>query len=521
MPTLIGDLILEAAQRTPDAIALRHAKQALGYAQLADAVERVAGAIAGLGLARGERVAVYLPKRFETVIALFAAARAGLCFVPVNPVLKAEQVGHILRDCNVRVLISQAARFDGLGAEIAASADLRALVSVDTAPVTASGLAVFDWSGFADTPGAALHRSIDADLAAILYTSGSTGRPKGVVLSHRNLVAGAQSVAEYLQNTTDDRLLAALPFSFDYGFSQLTTAFLTGASVTLLDFLLPRDVLRAIERDRITGLAGVPPMWAQLAQLEWPAGLDKHLRYLTNSGGKMPRAVLDALRAQVPKAQVFLMYGLTEAFRSTYLPPAEIDRRPDSMGRAIPNAEILVVREDGSECDANETGELVHRGALVGLGYWNDPARTAERYRPAPCRPGEIPVAETAVWSGDLVRRDTDGYLYFEGRRDDMIKTSGYRVSPTEVEEVVYRCAGVAEVAAVGIEHAMLGQAIVLLIVATGETDPSATIMEICRGALPNYMQPAEVIVRDALPRNANGKIDRRALALEYRALFA
>ena len=290
-------------------------------------------------------------------------------------------------------------------------------------------------------------------MAAILYTSGSTGNPKGVVLSHRNMVAGADSVSTYLENTPNDRILAVLPFSFDAGFSQMTTAFTVGASCFLMDYLLPRDVIRAVAKYRISGLGGVPPLWVQLAQLEWSQEAVNSLRYFTNTGGAMPTATLADLRASLPNSKPYLMYGLTEAFRSTYLPPAEVDNRPGSMGKAIPNAEIMVVREDGTPCEPNEPGELVHRGALVSLGYWNDPARTAERFKPAPSQPAGIPIPELAVWSGDTVRADEDGFLYFIGRKDDMIKTSGYRVSPSEVEEVIHKTEQAVDVAALGIPH--------------------------------------------------------------------
>ncbi len=341
-----------------------------------------------------------------------------------------------------------------------------------------------------------MHRVIDIDMAAILYTSGSTGQPKGVVLSHRNMVSGAASVAEYLGNTPDDRLLAVLPFSFDYGFSQLTTAFLVGASVSLIDHLFARDVVAAVEKDRITGLAAVPPLWIQLADLQWPSGIDGHLRYITNSGGRMPRATLDKLRAALPRTRPFLMYGLTEAFRGTYLPPEELDRRPDSMGKAIPNAEILVVRPDGTPCAADEPGELVQRGALVALGYWNDPAKTAERFKPVPAQRPELPLTEMAVWSGDTVRRDADGFLYFVGRRDEMIKTSGYRVSPTEVEEVVYASGLVGDAVAVAAPHPALGEGIVLI---ASPPDSGAAIdgddrlLAHCRAHMPTYMVPHRI----------------------------
>jgi acyl-CoA ligase (AMP-forming) (exosortase A-associated) len=403
--------------------------------------------------------------------------------------------------------------------------DLRAILVVGNvaAPGSHGKAATLAWNDALSAAPTPPHRVIDTDVAAILYTSGSTGRPKGVVLSHRNMVAGAVSVAQYLENRPADRILSALPLSFDAGFSQLTTAFHAGASVTLLNYLMPRDILNAVERDRITGLTAVPPLWIQLAQLTWPQAARDSLRYIANTGGRMPKATLDLLRAALPRTLPYLMYGLTESFRSTYLPPAEVDRRPDSIGKAIPNAEVMVVREDGTPCGPGEPGELVHRGALVSLGYWNDPEKTAERFKPAPGQPAGLTMPEMAVWSGDTVQRDEEGFLYFIGRRDEMIKTSGYRVSPTEVEEVVYATRLAGEVAALGIPHPVLGQAIVL--VATprdgGRLDSEQLLAE-CRQRLPAFMVPARVIPRErSLPRNPNGKIDRKLLAQEMEELFA
>jgi acyl-CoA synthetase (AMP-forming)/AMP-acid ligase II len=312
-----------------------------------------------------------------------------------------------------------------------------------------------------------------------------------------------------------------LPFSFDYGLNQLTTSLLKGACCVLLDYLLPRDVVNALKIERITGLAAVPPLWAQLANLDWPETINSHLRYMTNSGGKMPKSVLTAIRQRVPDGQFFLMYGLTEAFRSTYLPPDQIDRRPDSMGKAIPNAEILVVREDGSLCAPHEPGELVHRGSLVAMGYWNDLAKTEERFKPAPGQLKELPLTEIAVWSGDTVTRDEEGYLYFVGRKDDMIKTSGYRVSPTEIEEVVYGSGLVKEAAAIGIEHEELGQAVVVVVsVEDQEAFNDQALVAICKAQLPNFMVPAKIEVLVSLPRNPNGKIDRKSLSQQFATLF-
>ncbi len=439
MSELLHDLIDQSARRTPDAPALQFADTVVSYAELAAMTEDFADGLVRLGVDAGERVAVYLEKRIETVVAFFGAAAAGAVFVPVNPVLRSRQVRHILVDCNVRVLITSAARLAALGDVPGECRDLRAIVLVDETdqPAPVPLTAWHDLMGRA--PDVRRHRSIDGDIAAIFYTSGSTGLAKGVVLSHRNMVAGARSVSQYLENAASDRILCVLPFSFDAGFSQLTTAFNVGACAVLMDYLLPRDVVAMVARQRITGLAGVPPLWHQLADLDWPVQAVSSLRYFTNTGGHMPRATLDKLRRALPRTSPYLMYGLTEAFRSTYLPPSEIDRRPDSMGRAIPNADILVVRENGDPCETGEPGELVHRGPLVALGYWNDPERTAERFKPVPAtsRGRGLCLTEIAVWSGDTVRMDEDGYLYFVGRRDEMIKSSGYRISPTEVEEVV------------------------------------------------------------------------------------
>lgn len=521
--TLLHELIFASAQRTPAALALRYQGESLSYAQLAAAVRGFAHGLLQLGLQRGERVAIYLEKRFEAVIASFGATAAGCVFVPLNPLLKPEQVGYILRDCNVRVLVSSPERLALLQDTLPGCHDLRHIVALGSTELTLGGaLELSRWDALLAAPAQAGHRLIDVDMAAILYTSGSTGKPKGVVLSHRNMVAGAKSVASYLRNGPDDILLAALPLSFDAGFSQLTTAFHSGAAVVLLNYLLPRDVLKALERERVTGLTAVPPLYIQLAQLSWPAGITEHLRYFANTGGRMPRETLQTLRGQLPQTQPFLMYGLTEAFRSTYLPPEEVDRRPDSIGKAIPNAEILVLREDGSPCAPHEPGELVHRGALVGMGYWNDPEKTAERYKPlpshAPGRQGGLVLPELAVFSGDTVRQDEEGFLYFIGRRDEMIKTSGYRVSPTEVEEILYATRLVGECVAFGVEHASLGQAIQVIATAPdgAELDIAALQAE-CRSRMPAYMVPAGIVGRAGpLPRNPNGKIDRKTLASEW-----
>jgi acyl-CoA ligase (AMP-forming) (exosortase A-associated) len=522
--TLLPELIFRSANHRPDAVAVTYGNNSLTYAALQTSISGFASGLLALGLKRGERVAIYLEKCFETVIASFGTPTAGGTFVPLNPLLKPDQVSYILRDCNVRVLVTSSERLALLADVLPICTDLHHVVILDGDRPFPEGISksCVRWKEFIATSHKVGHRVIDTDMLGILYTSGSTGKPKGVVLSHRNMVAGAKSVASYLENSAEDTLLAALPLSFDAGFSQLTTAFHVGARVVLLNYLLPRDVIKAIEREKVTGLTAVPPLYIQLTQLAWPESITEYLRYFANTGGRMPRETLAALRRHLPKSKPFLMYGLTEAFRSTFLPPEEVDRRPDSIGKAIPNAEILILREDGSPCAPNEPGELVHRGALVGMGYWNDPEKTAERYKPlpvhAPGREAGLVLPEIAVFSGDTVRIDEEGFLYFIGRRDEMMKTSGYRVSPTEVEEVLYGTKLVGECVAFGVDDDRLGHAIQVIATppANGTIDVSELLSE-CRARMPAYMVPSGIDVRDGpLPRNPNGKIDRKSLSTAW-----
>jgi acyl-CoA ligase (AMP-forming) (exosortase A-associated) len=524
MRTQIHHLLAEAADARGDAPALTFKDSTLSYAQLWRAVRGFSAVLSDLGLARADRVAVYLDKRLETVTALFGASAAGGVFVPVNPLLRPKQVGHIVRDCDARVLVTSPERLAMLREELedCKSVEHVVLVSHET-PLSyadASNSArdqtyrVSAWS--AEEERSVAVNAIDTDMAAILYTSGSTGRPKGVVLSHRNLIVGAESVSHYLGNNPDDVILSALPLSFDAGFSQLTTAFSVGAHVVLLNYLLPSDIIRLCVKHRVTGLTCVPPLWIQIADQNWPTEAAGNMRYFANTGGRMPKATLDRLRSIFVGARPFLMYGLTEAFRSTYLDPAEVDRRPDSIGKAVPNAEILVVRPDGSLCDPGEEGELVHRGPLVAMGYWNDRERTAERFRPAPAREAGLCTEEIAVWSGDMVIRDEEGFLYFVGRRDEMIKTSGYRVSPSEIEEVAYDAGLVRDAVALGVEDAKLGQHVVLVVSpASGSQVDVEALLSQMKKTLPFYMLPKRVDVRAEIPRSPNGKFDRTLLREE------
>jgi acyl-CoA ligase (AMP-forming) (exosortase A-associated) len=534
-PTVVHELVSHTAVRHGDRAALSYRDDTVTYAELWHRVQQAAAAFSELASTPRTRLAVYLEKRLETVVSIFAASAASLVAVPVNPVLRARQVGYILGDCACEVLVTTPDRLASLGDVLGELPSLRVVVLVGqpgSAPANGApaagapaGVQLVWWNEAVEgrSHGAAPRHTpgpIDVDVAAILYTSGSTGSPKGVVLSHRNVVAGAKSVNGYLPNGADDVILAALPLSFDAGLSQLTTGFHAGAHVVLLNYLRPADVPRACARHGVTALTCVPPLWIQIADQPWPEEARQSLRYFANTGGRMPRATLDALRRLFPDASPYLMYGLTESFRSTYLDPAEVDRRPDSIGKAIPNAEIVVVGADGHICGPGETGELVHRGALVSLGYWNDPERTAARFRPAPGTLAGQPLAELAVWSGDLVRLDEEGFLYFVGRNDEMIKTSGYRVSPTEVEEAAYATGLVKDAVAFGVDDDTLGQRIILVVspAAGAPGDVAAALSAELRRTVPTYMLPSEVAVRDELPRSANGKFDRTAIRAEVTA---
>ncbi|MES2497183.1 MAG: acyl-CoA ligase (AMP-forming), exosortase A system-associated [Pseudomonadota bacterium] len=482
-----------------DAPALADKAGVLDHRGLDEAVGALAAGLLAAGLLPGDRVASWLPKQRLASLLPLAVARAGLVHVPINPLLKHGQVAHILADSGARLLVTGRGRAD-------------TLETGDRPEGCSLLLDEDDGATLLDQGDRLPPSSADPDaLVAILYTSGSTGRPKGVMLSHANLWLGAVSVAHYLGLGPGDRTLAVLPLSFDYGQNQLLSTWAAGGCVYPLDYLTPRDVVRAVGRHGITTLAGVPPLWIQLAEAEWPTESIAPLRRLTNTGGRMSVPLVRRLRSLFPAARLFSMYGLTEAFRSTYLDPALIDDHPDSIGGAIPFAEVLVIGPDGAVAGDGEPGELVHAGPLVAQGYWQDAERTALRFRPAPAafRHGGM-----AVWSGDTVVRDAAGLLRFVGRDDEMIKSSGNRISPTEIEEAAIASGAAAEAVALGIPDDRLGQAILLYARPVG-ADAERRLTEWFRRTLPSFMQPRRVIWREDLPRNANGKLDRTALKAE------
>ncbi len=488
-PRPIDHLLLDG---DADAPALVTKSVTLTYAAAEKAVGALAASLKARGFAQGARVATWLPKTVEACLMPLAAARAGLVHIPVNPVLRRAQVGHILNDSGASLLLTSPGR-------------AATLLLTDVPQGCAIWLeddAVIARNGTHALPPSHAHPDT---LVAILYTSGSTGRPKGVMLSHANLWLGAVSVAHFLGLGSDDRTLAVLPLGFDYGQNQLFSTWKAGGCVVPFDYLVPRDVVKAVARHEITTLAAVPPLWLQLAECDW-GDSGSSIRRVTNSGGALTPALIDRMHKPFPNADIYPMYGLTEAFRSTYLAPSLVAEHPTSMGRAIPFAEIMVIDADGQDSDL---GELVHTGPLVAQGYWRDAERTAARFKPAPAGSS---YGGLAVWSGDTVRRDDDGLLYFVGREDEMIKSSGHRVSPLEIEEAALASGFVVEAVAHGVSDDRLGQAI--RIVVRGDGD-EAGLRAYLKSELPSHMQPRMIDWRAAMPMNANGKIDRAALKAE------
>ena len=516
----IYSLLKRAAATTPERIALKQKESSLNYYHLRNEVDQLSSKIDQLELPADSRIAIDLPKGIGTVIAIFAVARSDHIFVPINPQLKPSQLQHILNDSGACLLITTPQRADHLSSP-SSSSPLTILIcrGYDTLSPQWKERASARLREGDPSQNSALSQ-YSTPPTALLYTSGSSGLPKGVVLSAQNMLLGAESVASYLQLQKEDRILALLPLSFDYGLNQILSAFFVGATVILYDFILPGPLLKTISKEQISGLAAIPTLWNQLAHYggSWPEGVSRHLRFITNSGGSMPPETLKHLQQQLPETEFYLMYGLTEAFRSTTLLPNEIDTHPNSIGKAIPNAEVAVVRPDGTPCDANEIGELVHRGPLVAQGYWNrSVAENRQRFRESPQHPGEL-----EVWSGDEVYRDSKGYLYFVGRRDMQIKSSGYRISPNEIEQILHASDLLLELIAFGVPHPVLGEAIVVNYSAADpdRVDTETALIEYSHQHLPNYMQPQRWIASRTLPLNANGKVDREGIQREYQQLF-
>jgi acyl-CoA ligase (AMP-forming) (exosortase A-associated) len=517
MDFLIWHLLRNSAGRTPDKEALVHGDQRMSYREVSKRTAGLATSLRTTHVKRGDRIGIYLEASIPQVIAIFGVSQAAGVYVPINTLLHAEQVMHIAVDCEMTGLITTTAKLASLADLIPQIPSLEFLVVTGEGEIPATGIPVYRFDDFcsAEAPTVWREAGIEKDLAAILYTSGSTGKPKGVMLSHANVIAGSRIVSTYLEITEAERILAVLPFSFDAGMNQLMTAFEKSGTLVLINFVFAREIVQMLLKEHITGLAGVPTLWNLLAQPN--STLDRqslpHLRYITNTGGAMPQAVLRVLRQVLPTTKVFLMYGLTEAFRSTYLPPEELDRRPTSMGKAIPDTEILVLNDQGQVCQSGEVGELVHRGPTVSMGYWNRPEDTARALRPNPLLPPEMGDSERVCYSGDLVRMDEDGFLYFLGRRDAMIKSSGFRISPTEVEEVLFQTGKLRGAAVIGIPDDVLGQSIKAFVVPRdGDALDADALLAHCAEKMPRYMIPKAIEFLSELPKTSSGKVDYPAL---------
>lgn len=517
MDFLIHHMLRTSGEHFPDKEALVHGHDRLTYKEVARRTGGVARGLRNSGLQRGHRVGIYLEPSVAQVLSIFGVSEAGGVYVPINASLFPEQVAHIARDSGMVGLITTPAKLASLGDALSQISSLKFIVLSGGGDKPQASLPCYSLEEFCEIAGPSRwhENSISKDLAAILYTSGSTGKPKGVMLSHANVMAGSSIVSTYLSISSSDRILAVLPFSFDAGMNQLMTAFQQGGTIVLINFVFAREIVQALLKERITGLAGVPTLWSLLAQPN--STMQKQplpdLRYITNTGGAMPQAVLKVLRSTLPATKIFLMYGLTEAFRSTFLPPAELDRRPTSMGKAIPDTEILVVNDQGQLCKPGEPGELVHRGPTVSLGYWNRPEDTARALRPNPLLPPEMGDCERVCYSGDLVKTDEDGFLYFIGRRDTMIKSSGFRISPTEVEEVLLQTDKIRGAAVIGIPDELVGQTIKAFVVPRdGESLDAEALLAACGEKMPRYMVPKFIEVLPELPKTSSGKVDYPAL---------
>lgn len=475
------------------------------YAALGARVDALAGQLSQLGLQPGDRVVVHLRKSVAEVAAMLAIAKIGAVVVNVNAQWTAEQLRYVADDCGARVLIVEPLAARTLASGPPPASVIRTIVA-GLAPESQG------FEGWSDGGGRAASSQaprLDTELAMIVYTSGSTGMPKGVMLSHRNIVAGARAVARYLKLRDDDRLLSILPYSFDYGLNQLTTMLLVGGTVVHQAVPMAAELVRTMKRHDITGMAAVPPLWAQLVRLldEKPTPLPT-LRRITNSGGKIPLNILERMPDAFPGVDIYLMYGLTEAFRSTFLPPDKFRRKMGAIGRAIPGAETYVVKHGHGVAGPGEQGELVHRGPLVSMGYWGKPEITGEKIKPCP-ELAHLIGDEPVVYSGDTVRIDEDGDYWFVSRNDAMIKTSGFRVSPDEIEDLVCRSGIVGDAVAFGRDDDELGQ-VVHVAVSPLAGFEEAALMTHCRRAMPHYMVPRAIHVwHEPMPRTSSGKLAR------------
>ncbi len=502
----------ECVRRHPDKEVIVTRERRCSYAQLSRAADLLGAALQRRGVRKGDRVAILLENSIEVAAALYGILRIGGVFMVINPQTKADKLAYLLQDSGAMALISGHGFEATYTSAIAVAPECHTLIVAGLAADTQLGLChLLSMEAALGSSAADIAPSglIDYDLASLVYTSGSTGKPKGVMLSHVNMCAAADAIATYLELRNDDRILCALPMAFDYGLYQLLLSVHVGATLILeKSFVFPAKVLELMVQERVTVLPGIPTIFSMLLGFSALAKYDlSALRTLTNTAAALPLRQITDLRAAFPQAHIFSMYGLTECKRVTYLPPDQLDIRPDSVGRGMPNEELWLVDENGQRLPNGSTGELVVRGSHVMRGYWRDPAATAQRLRPGPLQ------GETVLYSGDIFRTDAEGYLYFVGRRDDIIKSRGQKVSPREIEDVLYRLDGVQEAAAIGIDDEVWGQAIKVFVVARpGVTLAGKQVLLHCRQHLEDYMMPKEVAIVSELPKTDTGKIRKTGL---------
>jgi len=504
----VESFLRESARVQGEKTALVTAGRRLSYAEFDTLSDRLASTLALNGVARGDRVIIFMENIWEAAVAIFAALKAGAAFSPVNPSTKSDKLAYLLNNCKARAVLTQAKL-----ASVAAAA-IKEAPSVGFTAV-AGGItdALPGAHGFEDclargNGDPVPHGGIDIDLAMLIYTSGSTGHPKGVMMTHRNIEAAATSITTYVGNAPDDIILNVLPIAFDYGLYQLIMAVKMGATLVLeKSFAFPQLIFEIMRQEGVTGFPLVPTMAALILQMkDLKPGSFPSLRYITNTAAALPPAHIARLRVLFPSARIYSMYGLTECKRCTWLPPEELDRRPGSVGIAIPNTEAFVVDDEGTRVPPGIVGELVIRGPHVMQGYWEDEPATNRALRPGP-NPWE-----KVLYTGDLFRQDADGFLYFVGRKDDIIKTRGEKVAPKEVEAVLHSCPGIIEAVVVGVPDPILGQSVQALVVSEG-TLTEREIIRHCAAYLEDFMVPKAVIFRSELPRTDTGKVSRRLAA--------
>jgi len=505
---LVQEFMESSADRLPDKVALIGDGQRLTYAEVEAQANRLANALLAQGLQRGDRVVLFLPNCLELAIAIFAVLNAGGVFVPLNPSTKSDKCAYILNNCQARVLVTSGRQADLAQQLTQEVPSLTTIILTSPTPETSTGN-VLNYTAIQGDYLA--HRppkvNIDLDLACLIYTSGSTGDPKGVMSDHSNVVFAASSIIEYLGNVESDSVIGLLPLSFDYGLYQLLMVFKFGGTLVLeKGFTYPAAILKRMEQERVTGFPGVPTIYAMLLKMDLSAYDLSSLRYLTNTAAALPPSHILQIRAKFPWATLFSMYGLTETKRTLYLPPDQLDKRPDSVGIAIPGTEVWIEDEQGKRLGSGQVGELVVRGRHVMRGYWGNPEASAARFRP-----GLIP-GERLCYTGDLFRMDEEGFLYFVSRQDDMIKSRGEKVAPKEVENVLYGLSGVREAAVIGVTDPVLGQVVKAFVVQEGDELTPAHILRHCRVHLEDFMVPKLVEFCVQLPKTSSGKIKKTDL---------